>query len=108
MLTASRLLRSAPMHDPATERLPKLGTLSFVFRYVGAPERSLEPVEDMIDAGFSDATEVMMMWHASDAALRKTERFKALVRKAGIVEYWKARGWPDLCHPVSADDFACN
>jgi hypothetical protein len=29
------------------------------------------------------------------------------VRKAGMVEYWRAKGWPDLCHPVGADDFAC-
>jgi len=35
------------------------------------------------------------------------ERFKALVRKAGLVDYWRARGWPDVCHPVGADDFAC-
>ena len=40
--------------------------------------------------------------------LRKTERFKAFMRKAGLVDYWRARGWPDLCHPVGADDFACN
>ena len=39
--------------------------------------------------------------------LRKTERFKALMRDAGFVKYWRARGWPDLCHPVGADDFAC-
>jgi hypothetical protein len=39
--------------------------------------------------------------------VRKTERFKALMRKAGLVDYWKARGWPDLCHPTTGDDFAC-
>ena len=21
--------------------------------------------------------------------------------------YWRARGWPDHCHPVGTDDFAC-
>jgi len=40
--------------------------------------------------------------------VRKTERFKALMRNTGIAKYWKARGWPDRCHPVGADDFACN
>jgi hypothetical protein len=39
--------------------------------------------------------------------LRKTERFKAYVRKAGLVDYWRARGWPDLCRPVGEDDFIC-
>jgi hypothetical protein len=39
--------------------------------------------------------------------VRKTERFKAYVRKAGLVDYWRARGWPDLCRPVGTDDFVC-
>jgi len=37
----------------------------------------------------------------------KTERFKALVRNVSLVDYWRARGWPDLCHPIGADDFVC-
>jgi hypothetical protein len=40
--------------------------------------------------------------------VRKTERFKALVRQAGLVEYWKTRGWPVDCRPVGADDFECD
>jgi hypothetical protein len=27
---------------------------------------------------------------------------------AGYVDYWRARGWPDLCHPTTGDDFVCN
>jgi hypothetical protein len=30
------------------------------------------------------------------------------VRKAHLVEYWRARGWPEFCHPVADDDFACH
>jgi hypothetical protein len=41
------------------------------------------------------------------ALLRKTERFKALVRQFGLVDFWRARGWPDLCRPTGADDFVC-
>jgi hypothetical protein len=40
--------------------------------------------------------------------LRKTERFKNLARKAGLVDYWRVDGWPDLCRPVGADDFECD
>ena len=43
----------------------------------------------------------------SYAPVRKTERFKAFVRAAGLVEYWRARGWPDLCRPTTGDDFEC-
>jgi len=40
--------------------------------------------------------------------VRKTERFKAWVRAEGMVDYWRARGWPDLCRPMGADDFVCD
>ena len=35
------------------------------------------------------------------------ERFKNLVRKLGLVKYWRARGWPEFCHPTTGDDFVC-
>jgi hypothetical protein len=40
--------------------------------------------------------------------VRKTARFKAFARDAGLVEYWRARGWPAPCHPVGANDFTCD
>jgi hypothetical protein len=30
------------------------------------------------------------------------------MRNIGLVEHWRARGWPDLCRPVGADDFVCD
>jgi hypothetical protein len=40
--------------------------------------------------------------------LRKTERFKAYVRERGLVEYWRAKGWPEFCKPTTDDDFVCD
>ena len=48
------------------------------------------------------------MWGNEYAPMRKMERFKAFLRKAGFVDYWRARGWPDLCRPVGAADFECD
>jgi hypothetical protein len=31
-----------------------------------------------------------------------------LVRAYGLVDYWRERGWPDLCRSVGADDFVCD
>jgi len=47
------------------------------------------------------------MWSPTMAPARKTERFKRFVRDAGLVDYWRERGWPSFCRPVGADDFAC-
>ena len=33
---------------------------------------------------------------------------QALVRSAGLLDYWRAKGWPDFCRPQGADDFICN
>jgi hypothetical protein len=51
---------------------------------------------------------IAVVWRPTAAPLRKTERFKALMRKAGLVDYWRTRGWPDLCRPMGADDFVCD
>jgi TolB-like protein len=106
--TAVRLLRTAPARAVARQSLPRLGQLSFAYLYVGAPERALEPVEDSLAAGFGNTPASSYVWHSSAAGLRKTERFKKFVRKAGLVDYWRERGWPDLCRPIGTDDFVCD
>jgi hypothetical protein len=30
------------------------------------------------------------------------------MRKAGLVDIWRARGWLEFCHPTAADDFVCD
>ena len=39
--------------------------------------------------------------------VRTHQRYKQLVTQLGLVDYWRARGWPDYCHPVSDYDFEC-
>ena len=78
-----------------------------MYLYVGAPERALEYHEGAVKAGFNAGIIAPTLWHASYAPMRKTERFKAFLRNAGYVDYWRARGWPELCHPVGKDDFVC-
>jgi hypothetical protein len=103
---AAQLLRMAPAPTPRRDA-PYLGWASFVYLYVGAPERSLEQAEVYAEAGYNVMIVNAALWHPSYAAVRKTERFKALMRKAGLVEYWRAKGWPPQCRPTTADDFVC-
>jgi hypothetical protein len=80
--------------------------LDFVYVHVQAPQRVLDAYELRLEiygsGGFFDFAS------PGYAALRKTERFKTLMRRAGLVDYWRAKGWPDLCRPVGADDFVCD
>lgn len=101
---ASQILRSAP----ATPRqFPKLGGLDFVYLYTGAPEHALVFYEDEARTHFISGSWFMHVWAQPYEQLRKTERFKSLMRNAGMVDYWRAKGWPDFCRPVGADDFEC-
>jgi tetratricopeptide (TPR) repeat protein len=104
--TAAKLLRAAPAAAPENDR-PELGALNWVYFHAGAPERFLKTYEDKIRVGFAAGVENGLEWAPVYSSVRKTEQFKAYVRNAGILTYWRERGWPDLCKPVGADDFAC-
>jgi hypothetical protein len=65
------------------------------------------PFEINLEAGWTNFANRLLS-HPSYGPARKTERFKTFARKAGLVEYWRAKGWPEFCHPTTADDFACN
>jgi TolB-like protein len=94
--SASRILRSAPTQVSSPPNLPT--NLQFVFLYAGAASRAVH-----FGSAVGDP-----VWFPAAAPLRKSESFKTSVRDAGLLDYWRARGWPDLCHPVGADDFACD
>src|SRR5262249_16631335 len=106
---AAQLLRQAPSISAAPESLPALeGELGFVFGHVGALNRVLEYPERLVALDWADIQGLRTVWVPAFANLRKTERFKALMRNFGLVDYWKARGWPDLCRPMGTDDFVCD
>ena len=106
---AVRVMRVAPKAASVPPSVPPLGrTLNWVYLYTGSPERVLEFYEGNLKVGYQSQGDAVYFWAQPYAALRKTARFKAYVRAAGLVDYWRARGWPDLCHPTSADDFVCD
>ena len=106
---AAGRLRSAPAKVDTPEPLSVLqGELSFVYAYIGALNRILEYPERLIELHYLDPPGIETLWSHEVAPLRRTERFKAYARAAGLVEYWRAKGWPDLCRPVGADDFVCS
>ena len=105
--TAIALLRSAPaarLPDPR----PELGLLDWVYVYAKAPEQFLDVYEQGVRIGYQGIGAIRnFQWAPPYSVVRKTERFKKYARESGMVVYWRKYGWPDLCHPVGADDFAC-
>jgi adenylate cyclase len=105
---AIRLLRTAPAQDTSPQTILRDTRLGFVYLYVGAPNRVLDFSDGLVEAGYIAPANLGPLWAPSYAPVRKTERFKAFARTAGMVDYWRARGWPDLCRPMGADDFVCD
>ena len=107
MEAAAKILDSAPAKAAAPAALPRIGNLSFAFMHVGAPERVLEFYQDEISGNYFQPISSTWFWHPTYAAVRRTEPFKKVARDLGLVEYWRARGWPAQCRPAGADDFVC-
>jgi len=105
---AARLLRSASAATAPPQELPALGVSGWVYLYAGEPERVLEYHEGNLKIGYHGGIDIIPLWAPSNAPIRKTQRFKDFVRAAGYFDYWRARGWPDQCRAVGADDFACD
>jgi TolB-like protein len=103
---AARLIRVAPAVVESPESLPAFGDVSFVYSYVGAADRRLESLERNQRLG--NSATLQNFWSPQDGATRKTERFKTVIRQWGLVDYWRERGWPDLCRPIGDDDFICD
>lgn len=103
-----RVLRTAPRAAPPADATLNLGVFSFAYEYAGAPERALLHQEANAEAGYLDTYNIFVLWHPSYHSLRKTKRFKALARKLGLVEYWRAKGWPPQCRSTTGDDFECD
>jgi TolB-like protein len=104
---AARFLRSAPKVSTSPDALPSFEMLNFVYPLIGAPDRAFEYIERNIAIDGSTKLGISYVWEPTFAPVRKTERFKALMRKAKLVDYWRAHGWPEWCHPTTGDDFAC-
>jgi TolB-like protein len=106
--TAASLLRALPA-IPASKKRPELGRFDWVYAYAGVPEGFLGPYEAGIQMGFQHLSETRALeWAPAYAAVRKTNGFKKYARAAGMVAYWRAKGWPPQCHTTTGDDFECN
>jgi TolB-like protein len=103
----ARLLRNAATKTGPPQALPDVYGNFYIYYHVGATDRVLDGPERAIAVNYTHRVWMSYLWDPLSAPLRKTERYRAIIRSAGLPAYWRARGWPDFCRPIGADDFAC-
>src|SRR5262249_4822890 len=109
----AEILRKHPAAIPP-ESLPpdgqgtQAGLIRMVYPALGVWDRGIAIHERSFDAGALGGRSFSWIWHPSNAAARRSEQFKRVVRKIGLVDWWRVKGWPPQCHPTTGDDFVCN
>jgi hypothetical protein len=48
------------------------------------------------------------IWRVIAQGEGNNPKVKALLKNAGLVDYWKKHGWPDRCRAKGEDDFECS
>ena len=84
-----------------------LDVLAIWAGYYQDPELQLQLMQDVGPLTRSSILPATL-WTPIYTDARKLPGFKDLLRKLGLVDYWRATGkWADFCHPVGDDDFEC-
>ena len=89
--------------------------LADVRRFVGAggsaPIQSTPQLVTMVPAlhrqffGLNGGSIILNLYHPYETPVRADPRFKDIVRRLGLVDYWRTSGkWPDCARPVGNDD----
>jgi TolB-like protein len=72
--------------------------------YFGDPDFAMDQLEKLVNI---DAGGINTCWYPVMHDVRQLPRFKKLVKKIGLVDYWNKFGWPDTCHKLDNGDFVC-
>ncbi len=91
--------RIAAMNKPNERTV--LATLAAYFH---APELAIE----LLSKDPTNGEIAPFLWQPVMRDARKLPAFNVLVRKMGLLDYWRAYGWPDHCRATGAEGFACS
>jgi len=82
----------------------KLHDIAMVAAYFGDPQFALKVKGEEVRAS---TVRLFTLWDPVMSEARQLPGFKKLVIELNLVEFWRAYGWADLCHPLGDNDFEC-
>jgi TolB-like protein/DNA-binding winged helix-turn-helix (wHTH) protein len=78
--------------------------LTYWAAYFGEAELALAELGKIANGAADEG----LLWRPVLSDVRRLPGFKELVRREGLVDYWRVAGWPNRCQPTTADDFECS
>jgi TolB-like protein len=86
--------------DPVVDQNQGTMTVTHLYLWLG----------DFDSAGKSDdrVTTTIVAWDRYPAGWRNSPGMKLKLKNQGVVDYWRAHGFPTQCHPLGANDFNCD
>jgi TolB-like protein/DNA-binding winged helix-turn-helix (wHTH) protein len=90
--------------DKNVEWPSKLTDIALLAAYFGDPDLALRAKGEEVRM---TTIRNISLWYPVMSEVRSLPGFKDLVTEIGLVDYWRAYGWPDYCSPLDDDDFEC-
>lgn len=107
-LLADRAALRARIRQVVEERERRFESAYNIADALGESELALAAVRAHVETPGRSFTKYWDIWTMPYSGVRTLPGFKALLREAGIVDYWRATGqWGDFCKPVGPEDFEC-
>ena len=100
---AHALLEQA-LHDPRNQAPTVIANLAIWAAGHGDKALALKLLREAI---FGSKTTAYLAWLPVFEDARRLPQFKVLLADIGLVDYWRATGWPDVCRPAGELDFDC-
>jgi TolB-like protein len=77
--------------------------------YFGDKELTLKALNALVEQHTSFEAAGFILWRPVLREFRGDPGYKTLLKKWGLVDYWRATGnWGEFCKPVGKDDFECH
>jgi TolB-like protein len=100
----ARAALRATYADPTLAHATRWELVPYLAAWLGDTDLVLEAWSDELP---TNMLRTINIWDPAFADARKHPDFKPLMRKIGLVDYWRAKGWADKCRPLDGDDFEC-
>ncbi len=100
----ARALLEQALQDPQNQAPATIANLAIRAAALGDKALALKLLREAI---FGSKTNAYIAWLPVFEDVRRLPEFKVLLADLGLVDYWRAAGWPDVCRPAGELDFDC-